>query len=135
MKLKVGDWFTVGMNLSPLLTKDLPVKVAFRLGRLVKNLNPLVQDVEKSRMDLVKKHGKPDDNGETMSVPKENIEAFKKEWEEICAVEEEIIFQPLRVEDLGNIDVSAQLLLSLEKIFEPETETPKAEEKEAAAVA
>lgn len=106
-------------SLSKLLNKELPVKTAYRLGRLSKVLQSELDQFNLTRNNLIKKYGKEKD-GQYQIEPddKEALEKFNKEIEELLTVEINIdSYNPINVDDLGDIKLSAIDMSNLSIFF------------------
>lgn len=109
MKLTLKDLLQNVESLGKLLKKELPVKTAYRLGRLSKVLQSELDQFNLTRNNLIKKYGK-EKEGQYQIDPedKEALEKFNKEIEELLTVEISIdAYDPISVDDLGDIKLSA----------------------------
>ena len=71
MKLKLFDINRAQPALNKLLTRELPVRVAFQISRLGKAVQDVYETIEEQRTNLVKKYGAATDDG--FRVKDENI--------------------------------------------------------------
>jgi len=106
MKISLQKIYDSHMSIRKLLSADLPVKTAFKLSRLAKELNGLFQDVEAQRIRLVEKYGEKDEKGHSQ-VTQENMEQFSKEITELFSEEVEVDFSPISIEELEGAKLSA----------------------------
>lgn len=117
MKLLMQDIFLVKDPLTKLIQKDMPIKCAVKLKRLVKKLEEELKIFDEARMDLFKKYGEEQEDQKIM-VKEENAPEFNKEFNDLASIEIEVDFEPISVEDFGDkVDISANDLISLEKII------------------
>ena len=74
--------------------------------------------LEKARIKLVEKYaGEPSEDGE-MKVTDENKEKFQEDFTALLNEEAEIDFTPIPISELGDINLSTNDLLPLQKIIE-----------------
>ncbi|MFZ5986929.1 MAG: hypothetical protein ACOYWZ_07380 [Bacillota bacterium] len=109
MKLTLKEILQNVESLGKLLNKELPVKTAYRLGRLSKALQSELDQFNLTRNNLIKKYGKEKD-GQYQIDPEDkiSIEKFSKEIDELLAIEINIdAYDPISIDDLGEIKLSA----------------------------
>jgi len=116
MKLKLGEIQDMKDPLGRLTNEQLPMKIAFKLNKLVRSFDENLQAIEEERVKLVKSLGKMDDNG-SLQVPKENMEEFQKQYVELMVEEVEVSFEPFDLEDFSNAKITTQDMLKLDKLF------------------
>ena len=76
-----------------------------------------METLEKSRIKLIEKYAEEKQEGKEMKVSDENNDVFQKEFTELLQEEVEIDFKPISVEDLGDISISTNDIIGLQKIF------------------
>lgn len=119
MKLTLKELLQNVESLGKLLNKELPVKTAYRLGKLSKALQSELDQFNLTRNNLIKKYGKEKD-GQYQIDPddKEALEKFNKEIEELLSVEINIdVYDPISVDELGEIKLSAIDMSNLSVFF------------------
>ena len=117
IKLTLGNLLNAREPMAKLLGKELPVKTAYKLSKLVKSINDEFKNFEEQRQNLVKKHGKEDETTKNFTVPKEKIQSFQDDIGELLKIEVEINKDPIRITELANIQASPVDLAALEKFF------------------
>jgi len=117
IKIKLGELLNSREPMAKLLGKELPVKTAYKLSKLVKEVNNEFKNFEEQRQNLVKKHGKEDENSKSFTVPKEKVEEFQNEINDLLKVEVEINQNPISVNDLASIQASPVDLAAMEKFI------------------
>lgn len=106
------------MALTSLLKADSENKFVFKTAtrfKFAQNLRkttPVQEDVEKGRNDLILKLGEKDDQGNT-SVPAAKVEEFSKALKDLLAVEIDVTFSTIKVDDLGENQIPLDLLAAL----------------------
>jgi hypothetical protein len=99
-------------NINQLLQMELPVKVSYRINRIVNKLSPEIKIFNYSVSKLLQKYGKEDTERKgNYTIKKENVEAFNKEFEEIGNTEIKLDFEKIKVEDLGDVTIKPKLLV------------------------
>lgn len=117
MKLKLGEIQDMKDPLGRLTNETLPMKIAFKLNKLVRLFDENLQAIEEERVKLVKSLGELDDKG-AVQVPKEKMEEFQKQYVELMVEEVEVPFEKFNLEDFSNAKITTQDMLKLATIFE-----------------
>ncbi len=117
MKITLGEILNGKNSLEKLISKEIKIKTAFKLSKLAKMVTEEMQLYEEQRIGLVKKYGdEPDEKGATAVKP-ENNQKFIEELTELTGVEVELDFEPISVDELGDIEISAGDLSLIEKFL------------------
>jgi hypothetical protein len=98
----------------------LPVKVAYRLAKVVEHVESEAKRYEKLRQAIFEKRGTRD--GDRLTIPPEAVEAHVAELNELLMLESELAVEPcVSIEDLGDARVSAAALAQIRPLIrEPE---------------
>ena len=83
----------------------MPVAVIFSIEKNKQILMAAAQDVEKYRMDIIKKYGKEVDGN--YNVPQDKIEIANKELQDLFSIEQEVNIYKFNIEDLGDIKLTS----------------------------
>tara|TARA_Y100000310_G_scaffold275978_1_gene292799 strand:+ start:10649 stop:11011 length:363 start_codon:yes stop_codon:yes gene_type:complete len=118
MKLKLSEILSMRESLIKLVDKDLPVKTAFSLSKFIQKCNEEFSALEKMRIKLVNQFTDPTDTTEKKVVPVESLPDFQKQFTELLDEKVEIDFDKLPIEELGNIELSANDLIRLDPIIQ-----------------
>lgn len=86
-------------------TQRLPMKVNFYLQKNKKTLMELGQDIEESRLDIIRNYGEPTEDGTQYSIPRDKIEAAQKELEDLLTLEQEVNIYMISADSLSD-DIS-----------------------------
>lgn len=116
MKLKLGELVQAKDGLVQLSQKELPIKSAYKISRILKAASSELENYEEQRTKLIKKLGK--EEGGNISVPPEKKEEFIKELEGLLEVEVDINAEKIDVKEFGNISISPGVLVKLDPFFE-----------------
>ena len=106
--------------LRQLAQERVPVIGALRMRKVIRTLQERADDIEAERRKLLEMHGQKkedgtldtDDKGNVRFFDQAAVEAFAKEYEELMAATLDTEY-PIRVSDLGKIDVSTQTVMAL----------------------
>jgi len=110
-KITMGDLVSSGQALNDLLAKPLKPLVAFRLSQVVREIQPKLEDFDKSRKPVFDKWGEEKDG--QIIVNQDKIEAFAEEYNPLLAEEVKMDLPEVTIADLGDAEISAKDLLSL----------------------
>ena len=108
MKLNNGLIYQYALNLSEALNDNdlqMPVAILFSIEKNKQTLMTVAQDIEKYRMDIIKKYGE-EVNG-NYNVPQEKIEIANKELQDLFSIEQEVNIYKFNIEDLGDIKLTS----------------------------
>jgi translation initiation factor 2 alpha subunit (eIF-2alpha) len=122
------------MKLARIISKDfqealrklngqaLPAKVAYKLKSISKTVDSENQKYEEVRIASLKKYGEKDENGEVKTredgnvmLSKEGAEAFLNDLNELVNIEVEL--PTIRIDDLGDVKLTAEDLMNLEGLI------------------
>ena len=120
MKAKLSEVLDMKEPLGRLSNEKLPIKIAFKLSKVIKAIDEHLNDINTQRESLFKDlsvEGKDDQKGQLV-IPPENVDEFNKQWGELLGVEVELDFKPISFDDLPDVQLSSQDMLKLSLIFE-----------------
>lgn len=113
--------FTKGMEL--LLKQKLPVKTAFRIKTLTNKFNEELKKFAELRVQILEFHcakkedGTPDlDENRNFKFDNETVAKVTKEINDLLSIEVE--FEPIKIDELGDISLSGEDLLSLGEVID-----------------
>ena|SRR3990167_284432 len=116
MKTKLGVIVSDLENLKELQAIKMPVKISYRLKRLVYKLQPILKSYDEKRNELVKEFGEEDEEKKIWNVKKESLPEFYAKLQELLDTDEEIDFEKIKIGELGGIEIAPKLLIDF--IFE-----------------
>lgn len=93
MKLTNNEIYSYAIALNEVFTDNtqrLPMKVNFYLQKNKKTLIALGQDIEESRLEIIRSYGEPSEDGATYSIPADKVMAAQKELEDLLMLEQEV---------------------------------------------
>ena len=108
IKMNNGMIYQYALTLNEVLNDNdlqMPVAVIFSIEKNKQTLMAVAQDVEKYRMDIIKKYGEEVDGN--YNVPQDKIEIANKELQDLFSIEQEINIYKFNIEDLGDIKLTS----------------------------
>ncbi len=103
MEVTLGHVYSSFNLLSRIVDQKLPIRMAFRFTRLIRELNKEWTSLEKLRDGLIKQHGEQVEGGAdgSFTVPPANREAFFLEFQELLAETVEVEWDLVSIEEPG----------------------------------
>lgn len=84
-----------------------PVKALFLLRKNIKIYTELAQEIEKARMEIIQKYGKPtEEDPNKYSFEGENIDAVNKDLGELIDCEQEVSYYTIDINSLGDVELT-----------------------------
>lgn len=104
MKMTNTDIYTYAMKLAESFTDDtqrLPVKVNFYLQKNKSLLISLAQDIETSRMEIIRNYGAPSEENEGQYIiPADKVTEAQKELSDLLALEQEVTIYKINIDSI-----------------------------------
>lgn len=117
IKLTIGKLKSIEESLGQLVNEKLPIKIAYRVSKLLPILQKEFKEAEDFRLKLINKYGTEGEDG-NISVNPENMEQFITELNELYSEEISFEFEPISVEALpDDISLTALQLANLSDFF------------------
>lgn len=99
--------------LQELVEQKMPIATAYKIGKLIKECEVIIELFEGHKKELFEKFGNTlEDNN--IEIPQENVEEFSKEIEVYLNEEIEIEVPAITIDMLGNIEIEPSALASLD---------------------
>lgn len=111
-------------SLKKLLDTQLPVKVAYKISKIVNLIEPDLKIFNEQRDKLIKELGTHDKDKDIYTVEKVNLSKFADEIGKLTDIEVNLGFgqgkdlEKIKVDDLGDIKVAAADLVQLDWLLE-----------------
>ena len=108
IKMNNGMIYQYALTLNEALNDNdlqMPVAVIFSIEKNKQTLMTIAQDIEKYRMDIIKKYGEEVDGN--YNVPQDKIEIANKELQDLFSIEQEVNIYKFNIEDLGDIKLTS----------------------------
>lgn len=83
-------------------TQRLPVKINFYLQKNKNTLLTMAQEIEESRMEIVREYGSLDEESGQYIILKESVDAASKELEDLFALEQEVNIYKIDINSLND---------------------------------
>lgn len=106
-------------GLSKLIDSKLPIKISYKVSKMINKIQPEVRVYEETRQRLVRELGQEDTETKTISVKPENLEKFQNELKKLLEVEVDLTFgltkeiEKISIQDL-DISIEPKELLALD---------------------
>jgi len=104
-----------------LSNKSLKGRAAFRVARLLRELEKEFTLFNEKRMDLIKEYAQKDENGEMKSdengnvtLDQDKLNEFYQSLDELLNADVEINAEKIDSEDLGDIEITPAQIINLE---------------------
>jgi len=118
--MKVAHIMNSKQAIQKLMGADLPIKLAFRLKKLIKECDPIVANFEELRIELINKNGTADENGKLV-IPPEKLDDINKQLYELSMEDVDINITKIKLEDIPeSAKITGQDAMLLEWIIDDE---------------
>ena len=120
IKIKISDLLEGAEALKKLAGTELKAKLAWQVGRILKSADVEIQSFNDTRMNLIKKYGEKDENGELITDDKGNckilngLDEFSNELNELIAAEVEINANKISIDNLADKEFTPLEMSQLE---------------------
>ncbi len=112
MKLKLSQVVGSVESLKALLETKVPAKTAYWLSKLINNqIERELKAFNVARDNLIKEHGTEDED-KSVSVKEGKMGEYNEKLVELLETEIEVEWNPLKIEDLGDIKIEPKNLVS-----------------------
>ena len=110
MKVKLSEIVNGIESIRAIQEVKLPVKISYRIKRLVDKLAPILKAYDEKRNELISELGSEETNekGEKVKSIKdpEKVKVFMEKIIELTNVEEDIDFTPIKISELGEVSIA-----------------------------
>lgn len=124
IKIKLGSLDGIMVSLKNVVSKDIPIKVSYRLSKLIKQIEDEYKTFTIQRNKIIEKYGEKDEKNNLVKASDHSIaikpglvDECKKDFDELNSIECEIDFSPVSIELLGDIQVKPQDFFVLNQFF------------------
>lgn len=80
--------------------QHLPIKLNFFLQKNKKTLLEFAQEIEESRMEILRTYGEIDEESGNLHIPEDKIAAANKEIIDLLSLEQEVAIKTVQFEDI-----------------------------------
>ena len=101
----------------------MPARTAFKVARLIRELDKENEMFDKQRIDIVTRYAKRDENGDMVEennqvlIDDDKMQQFQDEFNALLDTEVEVNAEKLDIEDLGDIELTPKQIMNLEKFI------------------
>ena len=125
ISIKMADLVNSATILQKLSGMSLKARLAWQIARLLKAADVEIQSFNETRMNMIKKYGEKDENGELITdekgnckIPPEISSQFTSELEDLLKTEVEINANYISFEDIENLDFTPVEMNQLEPFID-----------------
>lgn len=129
IKVKISELLNSTDTLQKLAQQDFKAKLAWSIARLLKAAEAEIQNFNETRMNLIRKYGEKDENGELVTDEKGNckigneyINNFSNELNELIDTEVEINANKIDIKLLEEVKFTPSDMAMLEPFVEMDDE-------------
>ena len=112
-------------GLKGLSQKSLKARTAFAIGKILKAADAEIGSFNEARMELIKKYGDKDENGElkteengNIRISPDNMISFTTELKELLDTTVEINANKIKMDDIGEVEFTPSEMAQLEEFIE-----------------
>lgn len=117
LKVKLLDVQKARDSLKKIFETSLPIKTSFVLGRVVKEVDKVYEEIEQCRVKLVEKYGEESEG--KIAVKQENIGSFQKEFLELLTEQDvELNIEPMKLDLIEDVKLTPAEATFLTVFFE-----------------
>ena len=120
MKITISEVLNGKTVLEKLVDKEISIKTAYRLSRIIKVLNEELQHFEEQRQKLVQQYGKQQEDAPegNVTVSEENIEPFQNDLTELLTAEIDLGCEPMNINEFGDdVEIKTAELMMIDKFI------------------
>lgn len=117
--MKAHELQPVHAALSALMSIKLPVKAAYRVNKAIRQIGGAAKQVFKQQQVLFMEKGTLSEDGKQYLAPTEEPDKaeFEAAYLKIMKADVEILFHPLSIADLGDVQIEPAVLQALDGIM------------------
>lgn len=130
IEIKLEQLVNSSEGLKGLSQKSLKARSAYAIAKILKAADAEMTNFNETRMELIKKYGEKDENGElktdengNVHIPDEVLNTFSTELQELLGTKVEINANKIRMSDLENVEFTPSEMAQLDEFIDFE-ETP-----------
>lgn len=125
IKIKISELLNSVETLQKLSKQDFKAKLAWQISKLLKAAEVEIQSFNETRMNLIKKYGEKDENGELITdetgnckIMEGGILDFSNQLTELVESEVEINGNKIKIDDLDNVNFTPAEMAQLEVLID-----------------
>jgi len=121
MKMKLVDIKNAEEPLKKIMNKELNIKAAYKVSKVLKIVNSEMTAIEQSRVKLVHKYQEKQEDG-SIRVASGKEQQFMNEFVEFLQTDIDIDFVPISIDDLDGISLTPADMIGIDKFIAKEEE-------------
>lgn len=119
--LKNSKIYSLGANaLTKMNDLKFPARAMFYIQKNLNYLIVLAREIDDARTKILERYGTLKEDGERYEIEKELIPEFQKELSDLFDIEQEVKYYPIKLDWLGNIELSSDQYKVLDLMIEEE---------------
>lgn len=129
IEIKIQDLLNSTDALQKLSKMNLKARLAWQVAKLLKVVDEEMQDFNKTRIEVIRKYGNKDENGELITDEKgnckvegENLVSFTKELNELTDTMLSLNVNRLKIKELEELDFTPTEMVQLEPFIDMDEE-------------
>lgn len=106
MKLTNNQIYTMANQLTQISHLDIyiPAKANFFIQKNISTIAAAAQEIDVARLEILKRYGKLDEQGQHYTIPAENSNIVNQEFNDLFNIEQELDIKTFSIEALGNTE-------------------------------
>jgi len=121
MKLKIREILEARPVLEKITNFSLPVKTSYNIMRNMRKIEQEIKPFEQSRLQLVRKYGKPDETGK-ITVTEDNMQKFYEDMASLLEEDVDIDIRTIKIDQLGEVKLTPNEIQFIDFLLEKEPE-------------
>ena len=125
IQVKIVELLNSTDTLQKLSQQDFKAKLAWSIARLLKSAEAEIQSFNETRMNLIRKYGEKDENGELITdekgnckINQESLTEFSTQLGDLLETTVEINANKIKVEQLDDVDFTPSEMTILEPFID-----------------
>lgn len=125
IEVQVKDIVNSAEIFSTLSQKKLNMRMAYQLAKIIKEVQKEFELFQETRMKLINEYAERDEDGQlkvdennNFTIPKEKIQDFQKELNELLETQVELQINKINLDELENVEFTPMELIKIEKFIE-----------------
>lgn len=125
IQVKIVELLNSTDTLQKLSQQDFKAKLAWSIARLLKSAEAEIQSFNETRMNLIRKYGEKDENGELITdekgnckIDQESLTEFSTQLGDLLETTVEINANKIKVEQLDDVDFTPSEMTILEPFID-----------------
>lgn len=101
---------------------SLPVKVNFYLQKNMTAIVDMAKEIDKSRMEIIQKYGKPEEETGNYTFEEDVIETVNQELADLFSLEQEVKINLIELDWFGSLELSSAQMAAIMFMIKEEEE-------------